>query len=291
MTPSGARAEVAPSGRQRASRTKDKRPTARAAEFGAFLRARRQSLTREDVGLPAGRRHGCSLRREEVASLAGVSHAWYTRLEQGANVRPTLEVVNAIGHALRLDDLERAYLRHLAGSAKDGPRAQPPPVAETADLQEVVDRFLPNPALIVSDLFEYIVWNDAYVSLFGLDPGSIDPAHRNLLWVAFVGSARREADEHAARLIASFRWYSANRVGDPEFSLLTEDLSAASEAFRTLWTRGLVGGPSRRCAFEHPRAGVINLRSTWLAFGHVAAVLQVTTPLTTDDQLRLAAVL
>ena len=48
-----------------------------------FLRARRQVLQPEDVGLPRGqRRRTGGLRREEVAALAGMSADYYSRIEQ-----------------------------------------------------------------------------------------------------------------------------------------------------------------------------------------------------------------
>lgn len=52
--------------------------------LGRFLRARRELLIPEDLGIPAGnRRRVVGLRREEVAMLAGVSTDYYVRLEQG----------------------------------------------------------------------------------------------------------------------------------------------------------------------------------------------------------------
>ena len=54
------------------------------AELAEFLRARRDAVTPEQVGLPRGPgRRTPGLRREEVAMLAGVSVTWYTWLEQG----------------------------------------------------------------------------------------------------------------------------------------------------------------------------------------------------------------
>ena len=48
------------------------------AELADFLRARREAVRPEQVGLPAGRgRRTPGLRREEVALLAGVSVTWY----------------------------------------------------------------------------------------------------------------------------------------------------------------------------------------------------------------------
>src|SRR5690348_13514281 len=53
--------------------------TLRRSELAKFLRSRRERVTPEDVGLPAGsRRRTAGLRREEVAQLAGVGVTWYT---------------------------------------------------------------------------------------------------------------------------------------------------------------------------------------------------------------------
>src|SRR6476619_717671 len=84
---------------------------ARRRESGAFLRSRRERLAPSDVGLTDGfRRRTPGLRREEVAMLAGVGTTWYTWLEQGRDVRPSLEVLAALAAALRLDPTERRHL-------------------------------------------------------------------------------------------------------------------------------------------------------------------------------------
>ena len=50
--------------------------------LGDYLRARREQLRPDDVGLvPGARRRVPGLRREEVATLAGISSAYYLRLE------------------------------------------------------------------------------------------------------------------------------------------------------------------------------------------------------------------
>jgi len=58
--------------------------------LGDFLRARRDQVCPEDVGLvPGGRRRAPGLRREELAMLAGISAEYYLRLERGrAHIRP-----------------------------------------------------------------------------------------------------------------------------------------------------------------------------------------------------------
>ena len=58
--------------------------------LGQFLRARRERLQPEDLGMPVGvRRRVAGLRREEVAELAGVSTDYYVRLEQGRERHPS----------------------------------------------------------------------------------------------------------------------------------------------------------------------------------------------------------
>ena len=83
----------------------------RRAELADFLRKRRDALTPEDVGLPGGgRRRTPGLRREEVAFLSGVGTTWYTWLEQGRDVRASLDVLEALSTALRLPNAERVHL-------------------------------------------------------------------------------------------------------------------------------------------------------------------------------------
>lgn len=87
-------------------------------ELGDFLRARRDRLTPESVGLPRRRRSRTpGLRREEVAELAGIGVDWYIRLEQGRPVTPSVSTIDALARALRMTELEHQHqhLRALAG--------------------------------------------------------------------------------------------------------------------------------------------------------------------------------
>ena len=62
-----------------------------------FLRARREALQPEDVGLPRGsRRRTGGLRREEVAVLAGMSADYYSRIEQQRGPTPSEQVLAAL---------------------------------------------------------------------------------------------------------------------------------------------------------------------------------------------------
>ena len=86
--------------------------------IGAYLRARRELIRPEDVGIAASsRRRVPGLRRDELALLAGISTECYTRLEQGRDRHPSAQVLDALARALRLDDDATTHLHELATPA------------------------------------------------------------------------------------------------------------------------------------------------------------------------------
>ena len=97
-------------------------------QLGAFLRARRESLDPQRLGLPrSGRRRTPGLRREEVAMLADVGVTWYTWLEQGRDVNPSSAVMAAVAKALQCTPTEARHLFVLAGL----PPGEAPPAHRT----------------------------------------------------------------------------------------------------------------------------------------------------------------
>ncbi|MBG6248768.1 MULTISPECIES: helix-turn-helix transcriptional regulator [Symbiopectobacterium] len=69
--------------------------------LGAFLRAQREMLAPERVGLPiAGRRRTSGLRREELAQLSRISTTWYTCIEQGREVSVSPAALSRLAQAL-----------------------------------------------------------------------------------------------------------------------------------------------------------------------------------------------
>ncbi|MDY7105942.1 MAG: helix-turn-helix transcriptional regulator, partial [Actinomycetota bacterium] len=76
--------------------------------LGEYLRARRDARRPEDVGLPQGRRRRVAgLRRDEVAVLAGISAEYVTRLEQGRDRHPSVEVLDALAAVPRAASIPR----------------------------------------------------------------------------------------------------------------------------------------------------------------------------------------
>lgn len=272
------------------------RRSARTAAFADFLRARRCELHPEEFGLQAhARRRVRGLRREEVAHLAGVSNVWYTRLEQGANVQPTVEVVDAIARALRLDHDAHCHLRRLAHLPDD---VEPEATCLPADdLNELVDQFLPSPAWIVDEYYDFLAWNAGYELVFGVDLRQVPEAHRNLLWLTFAHphafTVVEGRDEIAAAMIAHFRWISVARIGEPRLAELVGELSEVSAEFRAHWSRAAV---SRRAvpplAVDHPKVGTIRLRGTMeLRLQDRPAFVKVKLPATEDDRALLRLLL
>jgi transcriptional regulator with XRE-family HTH domain len=225
-----------------------------------FLRKKRASLQPQDVGLPSGgRRRTPGLRREEVAHLAGVGATWYTWLEQGRDVRASLDVLESISRALRLTSVERAHLVLL------GRGEEPPPCKSDERVSPTVRRLIenlgPNPAYVIGRRWDYLAWNAAACALLG-DFGAVPKPARNHLWMHFMDPARREMFPDWAPssrlMVAKFRAVSARHLGDPEFEELIATLRKSSLEFCRAWKKHEVAWQgSGRKTIHHPVVGTL----------------------------------
>jgi transcriptional regulator with XRE-family HTH domain len=234
----------------------------RREELAHFLRMRRTALKPEDVGLPnGGRRRTPGLRREEVAQLAGMGTTWYTWLEQGREVRASLEVLESLAKALRLDAAERNHLI-LLGRGEAAPPCRNPAERVTPTLRRLIENLGPNPAYVLGRRWDYLAWNDAAVALLG-DFAMIPRAARNHLWQTFTDPARREMfsdwDRSSRTLVAKFRSDSTRHIGDPEFESLIAALRKTSPEFAREWERHEVSqsGEGRKDLL-HPVVGTMS---------------------------------
>jgi transcriptional regulator with XRE-family HTH domain len=231
----------------------------RREELADFLRTRRASIKPEDVGLPdGGRRRTPGLRREEVAQLAGVGATWYTWLEQGRDVRASLDVLEALARALRLTPAERSHLI-LLGRGEQAPPCKAPAEQVSPALRSLIANLGDNPACLLGRRWDYLAWNRAFELVFSWEPGD-DPLSRNHVWMTFMDPARRKLFpdwKHGARLcVAKFRADTARSIGDPAFEELTEALRGSSPEFRKWWNRHEVAGSGEgRKEILHPTAG------------------------------------
>ena len=231
----------------------------RREELADFLRRRREQIQPEAVGLPnGGRRRTPGLRREEVAQLAGVGATWYTWLEQGRDVRASMEVLESISRALRLTPAERTHLI-LLGRGQEAPPCKAPAERVSPSLRRLIEHLGPSPAILLGRRWDYLAWNSAACAVFG-NFESIPRAARNQLWLIFMDPARRELFpdwERGARLaVAKFRADSARHIGDPSFEELIQALRQRSPEFCKAWKRHEVArsGEGRK-ELHHPTAG------------------------------------
>jgi transcriptional regulator with XRE-family HTH domain len=233
----------------------------RRAELADFLRRRRAEIKPEDIGLPAGgRRRTPGLRREELAALAGVGTTWYTWLEQGRDVRASLEVLEALARALQLSPVERTHLL-LLGRGEEAPASTPPAECVSPTIRRMIESLDPSPAFVIGRRWDYLAWNRAACALFG-DFDSMPASARNHVWALFTDPVRREmmADwEASARLCAAkFRADHARYIDDPAFEELVQALKDASREFCKFWRRHEVAysGVGRK-ELRHPVAGTL----------------------------------
>jgi transcriptional regulator with XRE-family HTH domain len=247
-----------PNGNGRRARSAQRRRD----ELAHFLRSRRASLQPQDVGLAGGgRRRTPGLRREEVAQLAGVGTTWYTWLEQGRDVRASLDVLEALARALGLTRAERTHLLVL-GRGEEPPPCKSPAERVSPSLRRLICNLGPNPAFVLGRRWDYLAWNDAACALLG-ELGSVPRASRNHAWLTFTDPARREmftAWERSSRLlVAKLRADTARHVGDPEFDALIAALRNASPEFARAWERHevAIGGEGRK-DLRHPTAGLLS---------------------------------
>lgn len=290
-------AEVrAPAGKpveSRRSEDHEDEGAARRRELASFLKAGRERLQPEDVGLAShGYRRVRGLRREEVAELAHVSATWYTWIEQGRDVYVSAEVIDALCAALKFDDDTRRFVRRLAG--KPDIESHDPPVVADPVLRRIVEDLLPSPACVVTNCYDMLAWNQAHVVLLG-DPLEFAQEHRNLIWMSLGNAQLRQRlmgwPEAARAGIAYLRSEWAKHPVDPRLTSLISELKQTNAEFRAMWNLGEVRNfLTQPLIFDHP--GVGELRLKILHFDvrdDPAATLIVHYPADDASRARLAA--
>ncbi|GAA2510887.1 helix-turn-helix transcriptional regulator [Winogradskya humida] len=224
--------------------------------LGEYLRARRELLHPDEVGLPrTARRRVPGLRREEIAMLAGISADYYLGLEQGRDRRPSAEILAALARALRLDDGATAHLFSLTNPTRPvRDRTYRHQVAP--GLRQLIDSWALTPAFVQTHAFEVLAANSLARSLSSVfTPGS------NLVRAAFLDTddALGEPDPRSD-LVACLRGLAGADVVDPDLESLVGELSGCSEPFRRLWARHDVHGCTNgTLTLAHPQVGTLTL--------------------------------
>ncbi|MBB2934689.1 DNA-binding XRE family transcriptional regulator [Amycolatopsis bartoniae] len=203
--------------------------------LGNFLRTMRDSVQPESLGLPEhGRRRSPGLRRQDLAARAGISVEYLTRLEQGRDRNPSVEVLRALGDALCLDPAQRNHLRYLFKISRGGcvthPQSGPPrrdvrpPVLRTLRLLE------PGIAVVTNRVGDILARTSGFETVTS-GTGLLDGDEPNLTRYVFTDPRAGEffadwddvADEQVFDLwlgstLDSAYWLSGELAQVPEFT-------------------------------------------------------------------------
>ncbi|MEF2977593.1 MmyB family transcriptional regulator [Subtercola sp. YIM 133946] len=205
-----------------------------ASALGDYLRARRELVQPEDVGLARDlHRRVRGLRREEVAAVATISSDYYLRLEQGRDHQPSDQVLLALARALCLDSEATAYLFRLAHPGVSQRRASMTPALDE-DLLRLLEQFSGTPALVIDRNHDVAAANDLAGRLCGryVHEGS---SILNLVFSRLLRATAPDWPELARGTVASFRFHSDPR--DARRRDLVRSLSRRDPEFRRLWAR------------------------------------------------------
>jgi transcriptional regulator with XRE-family HTH domain len=229
--------------------------------IGEFLRARRELVQPEDVGLPDfGRRRVPGLRREELATLAGVSADYYVRLEQGRERHPSEQVIEALARALQLDADATTHLHELARPAPRRRRAAGRPERVRPELVQLMDAWPSTPAFVVGRHMDILAANRLGSALHGgFKKGS------NMVRLVFLDPSAREIypdwEDVARDTVAVLRGRVGPNLDDPRLTDLIGELSLKSDEFRRLWARHDVREKTHGVKrYNHPLVGELELR-------------------------------
>ncbi|MER7179364.1 helix-turn-helix transcriptional regulator [Streptomyces hyaluromycini] len=238
--------------------------------LGAYVRARRELVTPEQVGIPVlGVRRVPGLRREEVAMLAGISSDYYLRLEQGRDRNPSVQVLESLARVLRLDEDATAYLLRLGAGRPRRRRRRarretaPPGVAQLVAA-------LPLPALVEGRYFDVLAVNALATAL---SPRFSVGANR--LRDTFLDPAEQALhpgwEEAGAGMVAGFRSSVGTDTDDPRVIELVGELSLASPHFSRLWARHDVASCDGAAkVIDHPQVGRLRLNRERLSVSGTA---------------------
>ncbi|MFC9242842.1 helix-turn-helix domain-containing protein [Streptomyces sp. NPDC057136] len=205
--------------------------------LGDFIRAKRDSIQPESLGLPDhGRRRSPGLRRLDLAARAGISVEYLTRMEQGRDRNPSVAVLNALADALSLDASERDHLRYLAkitgGECSAHTRPAPPRRDVRPSVLETLRLLEPGIALVTNRLGDILAHTSGYQSLAS-GTGLLDIDAPNLTRYVFTDPRARTffadwdevADEQAFDLwlgpsVENSEWFTSELapVAGPDFT-------------------------------------------------------------------------
>ncbi|MEV7084957.1 helix-turn-helix transcriptional regulator [Streptomyces sp. NPDC093085] len=230
----------------------------RHGELGTALHRWRDRMPPADEPGRAG-----GLRHTELARLTGLSVDYLVRLEEGRATSPSVQVLTALAHALRLSETERRHLFLLAGES-------PPAVGRVPDhvpasVRRLLGRLAGTPVGVYDAAWNLITWNPLWAALVG-DPAQAPPRERNAVWHHFTGVPSRivRTVEHEAgfeaAVVADLRAATVRYPTDVRLRFLIGELRRASHRFAVVWNSRIAGAHDTEIrTVRHPDVGPVTL--------------------------------
>ncbi|MDR7301608.1 helix-turn-helix domain-containing protein [Haloactinomyces albus] len=230
--------------------------------IGEFLRAKRDQARPEDAGLTVtSHRRVPGLRRDEVALLAGISTAYYTRLEQGRDRRPSAQVLDAVARALTLDAGASAHLHTLADTApRQRRRARSRSERVRPSLAQLISTWHDTPAYIEGRYLDILAANPIAIALSPVfTPGT--NVLRSVLLDPDADAVYSDWEGTVAGLVALLRGTTGANLDSPRLTDLVGELSLKSDLFRRLWARHDVRPHPGHGTYhiDHPQVGDLRM--------------------------------
>ncbi len=261
--------------------------------MGRFLRERRGRRELDEIGAIGHRRRRGTLTQEDLARLTGYSVRTISALEQGAEHRPTPELLEAIAAALRLSTDERSILWYLATGSL------PPAVDDVIETDPALRRTVlaldPHPAYLTDAFWQVEVQNSAFATWI-CDFTQRPAGEQTILHWFFLDPHSRHVlvDWHAeaAMIMARLRARMLRSSRSADYAAMVEKICARSADARQMWERQtdvLLDGPLRDGVFRRP-GHTDPLQPNDSAY-HVRLSLTTLAPVRTGDERRLVAFL
>jgi len=227
--------------------------------LGDYLRARRELVSPESIGLPQiGIRRVRGLRREEVAMLSGISADYYLRLEQGRDRNPSRQVLESVARVLQLDEDGASYLMSLGTERPRASRPRPRKEVVQPGIRLLLDT-LQFPAFVEGRYFDVLAANSLAAAI---SPRLVAGGNRlrDVFLVPEEQALYPDWETAAKYLVAGFRESVGTGVDDPRVVDLVGRLSLTSPLFRELWARHDVQKyEGSAMTLNHPEVGSLDL--------------------------------
>lgn len=269
---------------------------------GDFLRAKRESIAPETVGLiKLARARTQGLRRDDVAEFAGISTIWYSKIERGQAAGISSQVLRSIATALCLTKLEYDYLCNLIS-----PQAIPkrdPCYTISKHTAQLLLQLNPLPALLMNDNLDIVTCNSAFNLMVGLNIDELPLAEKNYLdltinnaiWQTFLSiDSEDKLAIQITRMAGFLRDTLAKRPNDEVLQQKIASFKKQSHIFDKAWTDNTVLQPEERLyTYNHIKLGEIPLdKQLWWNFnGDASNRLNIYYPQNAIDRQRLLDIL